>query len=74
MKTIWHPHAEADLENLISYTAKEFPLTASRWLEMIRKQANLLSTAYTDEAGHPVEAVNPAGLGLLCGVFFDGQC
>jgi len=26
------------------------------------------------EAGHPVEAVNPAGLGLLCWVFFDGQC
>ncbi len=25
--------------------------------------------AYTDEVGHPVEAVNPAGLGLFCSVF-----
>jgi len=55
MKTIWHPHADADLENLISYTAKEFPLTAARWLEMIRNQANLLSThpkLYSGKAGN----------------------
>jgi len=26
------------------------------------------------ESGHPVEVVNPAGLGLVCGAFFDGQC
>jgi len=25
------------------------------------------------EAGHPVAVCNPAGLGLLCGVFFCGQ-